>query len=159
MGLRPPRLWVLLACFSLALTACGGTTTRSSLGTSSVPTSGPPVDAAIEVYGDCTRPSVEPAEIVLTCADHGEVLRGLHWTSWTASSASALGTLDYNDCEPNCADGHRHDVPGTAVTLTVPVRGAGGQLVWSEVQENPTPPGYETGPYHGGPQPLPTRPD
>jgi hypothetical protein len=64
----------------------------------------------------------------------------------------------YNDCTPNCAEGHFHHVPGTQVTLTVPARSVGGQLVWSEVQENPEPPGYETGPYHGGPQPLPRGP-
>jgi len=97
-------------------------------------------------------------EIVLTCADYGEVLEGLHWTSWTASSATAVGTLVYNDCVPDCAAGHEHHVPGTEVTLTVATRGASGTLVWSEVQENPEPPGYETGPYHGGPQPLPTQP-
>jgi hypothetical protein len=28
----------------------------------------------------------------------------------------------------------------------------------AEVQENPEPPGYKTGPYHGGPQPLPHGP-
>jgi hypothetical protein len=124
---------------------------------SSVPTTTVPIDTAIGVYGDCTSPSVEPAEIVLTCADYGEVLTGLQWTSWTATSASGVGTLVYNDCVPDCAAGHHHNVPGTTVTLTVPIRGAGGSLVWTEIQENPEPPGYQTGPYHGGPQPLPTQ--
>jgi hypothetical protein len=103
-------------------------------------------------------PSVEPAEIVLTCADYGEVLTGLQWTSWTATGASAAGTLVYNNCIPDCAGGQHQSVPGTTVTLTAPVHGAGGTLVWSHVQENPEPPGYETGPYDGGPQPLPTQP-
>ena len=116
-----------------------------------------PIDSAIVVYGNCTSPGVEPAEIVLTCADNGELLTGLHWTSWTATSASAVGTLVYNDCTPDCATGQHHSVPDTTVTLTVPVPGAGGSLVWSEIQENPQPPGYATGPYHGGPQPLPTQ--
>lgn len=118
-----------------------------------------PVDSSIEVYGNCTSPSVEPTEIVLTCADYGELLEGLNWTSWTASSATAVGTLVYNDCVPNCAGGTHRSVPGTRVTFTTPVSGASGRLVWSMVQENPEPPGYETGPYHGGPQPLPTQPD
>ena len=102
---------------------------------------------------------MEPVEIVLTCGDYGEVLPGLHWMSWTSASAKAVGTLSYNDCTPDCARGHRHYVPGTRVILTDPVRGAGGQLVWSRVREAPEPPGYETGPYHGGPQPLSTQPD
>jgi hypothetical protein len=122
------------------------------------PASQASVDAGIEVYGNCKTPSVEPAEIVLACADYNALLEALHWTSWTATSATAVGTLVYNDCTPNCADGHFHHVPGTRVTLTVPARTAGGQKVWSEVQENPEPPGYETGPYHGGPQPLPKSP-
>lgn len=178
MKLPATRLWVLAVCFSMALAACGGSTMTSASGSRPAPALHPstsmpvvttapittvtttttlPIDTAIGVYGNCTSPSVEPAEIVLTCADYGEVLMGLHWTSWTTTNASAVGTLVYNDCEPDCANGHQHSVPGTTVTLTVPIHGAGGSLVWSEVQENPEPPGYETGPYHGGPQPLPTQ--
>jgi hypothetical protein len=62
-----------------------------------------------------------------------------HWTSWTAASATAVGTLVYNDCTPNCAEGHHNHVPGTRVTLTVPVRSVGGQVVWSQIQEHPNP--------------------
>ncbi len=175
------KIAVFAACCSVALTACGAATasapTTSSRSSTSLPavttavppsttaaatvptTAAPSIDTAIGVYGNCTSPSVEPAEIVLTCADYGEVLTALRWTSWTATSASAVGTLVYNDCTPDCAGGHHHSVGGTTVTLTVPVHGAGGGLVWSEVQENPEPPGYETGPFHGGPQPLPTQPD
>lgn len=116
------------------------------------------VDTAIKVYGNCTTPSVEPSEIVLACADNNALLTGLHWTSWTATSATAVGTLEYNDCNPYCAAGHFHDVPGTQVTLTAPVQAGNGLVVWSKVQESPEPPGYATGPYHGGPQPLTTRP-
>ena len=69
-----------------------------------------------------------------------------------------MGTFVYNDCTPNCAEGRHHQVPGTRVTLTVPVVGGGGQIVWSELQQNPLAPGYTTGPFHGGPFPLPIRP-
>ena len=117
------------------------------------------IDANIKVYGDCKTPSIEPTEVVLACADLGAVLQGLSWTSWTSTTATAVGTLVYNDCTPDCARGQHHSVPGTRVTLSAPVRGSQGQLVYSEVQESPQPPGYATGPYHGGPQPLPTQPD
>jgi hypothetical protein len=103
----------------------------------------------IKVYGNCTTPSIEPAEIVLACADYGVLVEGLRWTSWTAASAMAVGTLVYNDCTPSCAEGHSHHVPGTRVVLTVPVRLPGGQVVWSQIQEYPEPPGYKTGPFHG----------
>ena len=122
------------------------------------PAAAAPVDAQVEVYGNCTTPTVEPAEIVLACADYGVMLDGLHWTSWTATSTTAVGTLEYNDCTPSCAAGHHQEIPGATVTLTVPVPRAGGQLLWSRVQESPQPPGYATGPFHGGPQPLPLGP-
>jgi hypothetical protein len=155
---------------ALALAGCGSapkpapanTAARTLPAASAQATASPPsvdaVDAGIEVYGNCQTPSVEPTEIVLACADYNALLEALRWTSWTATSATAVGTLVYNDCTPNCAEGHFHHVPGTRVTLTVPSRSADGQQVWSEVQENPEPPGYETGPYHGGPQPLPKAP-
>jgi hypothetical protein len=110
------------------------------------------------VYGNCTTPSVKPFEIVQTCADYGTMYDGLRWTSWTGTSATAVGTGVYSHCTPYCPLGSLR-VPSTKITLSVPVRTAGGQFVWSEIQENPEPPGYETGPNHGGPQPLPTRPD
>src|SRR3984957_19714230 len=143
-------------------TAPAATTAPAAPGPPRPPTPAPapaaPVDAQVEVYGNCTTPTVEPAEIVLACADYGATLDGLDWTSWTATSATAVGTLEYNDCTPSCAAGHHHDIPGTRVTLTVPVPRAGGQLLWSRVQESPQPPGYATGPFHGGPQPLPLGP-
>jgi len=139
------------------------TTPSSSVSQTSEPSSTTsstePVDMSIEVFGDCTGPSFEPSEIVLTCADHGVIAENLRWTTWTAVEATAVGTLSYNDCIPICAAGHRHDIAGDQITLTDPVKGAGGQTVWSMMQENPEPPGFSTGPYEGGPQPLPTRPD
>lgn len=139
----------------------GSTTTSTAVGstTSSSAAAPAPVDASIEVYGDCRHPSVEPSEIVMACADGGAVAEALHWTSWTANGATAVGTLAYKTCVPDCATGGSRTIPDDVVTLTVPVTGATGQLVWSEIQESVEPPGYETGPDHGGPQPLPTRPD
>jgi hypothetical protein len=137
--------------------AAGG---PASAVTASAPApTGPPIDTNVKVYGDCQTPTIEPTEMILTCADAGVRIEGLHWTSWTNVSASAIGTLVYNDCTPTCAGGQFHYVPNAQVTLSVPVVGAAGQVVWSMVQENPEPPGYATGPYQGGPQPLVTQPD
>lgn len=108
-------------------------------------------DRSIEVYADCTTPSFEPTQIVLTCGDNGVIAEDLQWSSWTASEAVAVGTLSYNDCAPDCADGHRQQISGDQITLTDPVNGASGQLVWSMVQEDPMPPGYQS-----APQALPT---
>jgi hypothetical protein len=141
-------------------------TPQASSSGSAVPTSAPaaspPVmavpsasaDTSIEVYADCTSPSFEPTWIRVTCADAGWVLEELVWTSWTSTSATAIGTLTYNDCTPSCAMGHFHQVPGTHVLLTDPAQSVGGPLVWTRLQESPWPPGYQTGPLHGGPFPL-----
>jgi hypothetical protein len=119
----------------------------------------PIIDRAIEVYANCQSPSFEPSAIVLTCADHGVQLQELHWTIWTATGATATGVVLYNDCTPSCASGRFHTIPGTHVELSAPVRGATGEFVWSRINFNPQPPGYAAGPYHGGPEPLPIRPD
>jgi hypothetical protein len=122
------------------------------------PTTLAQVDTRILVYSDCQRPTLEPTEIVLTCADYGWLLEGLRWTTWTATEATATGTFVYNDCVPYCAAGHHHQVPGTQVTLTRPVRGAGGHLLWSRLQQSPQPSGYTSGPLRGAPFPLPMGP-
>jgi hypothetical protein len=144
--------------FTTSTTAPPVTIATTTLATTP-PTTVTAVDTHILVYGDCKNPTVEPVEIVLACADYGSILQGLHWTGWTPTRATGVGTYVYNDCTPSCAEGHHHQVPGTQVTLTVPVRGAGGQLVWSELEQNPEPPGYESGPFAGRPFPLLTQPD
>ena len=116
------------------------------------------VDTEIEVYADCTSRSFEPTGIRVTCADAGWILGDLVWTSRTSTRATAIGNLVYNDCTPSCVAGHFHQVPGTRVLLTDPGRAVSGQLVWTRLQETPWPPGYETGPLHGAPFPLPIRP-
>jgi hypothetical protein len=52
-----------------------------------------PVDAGSWSTETVRPPSVEPSEIVLTCADYGWILKALHWSSWTASQATAIGTF------------------------------------------------------------------
>ena len=127
--------------------------------TTTTPTSVVRPDRSIKLYGDCQMPTFEPTEIVLTCADHGTRLQGLRWTVWTQTHARAIGTTVYNDCTPDCAEGTFHKIFNTQVEVTRPVPGATGQLVWSMIYFNPQPPGYQTGPFHGGPEPLPIRPD
>jgi hypothetical protein len=143
----------------LALVACSGSAPSSTGSPGLTANAAKAVDAAIEVYADCSSPSVEPKVIILACADGGAVLQDIRWTSWTSTRATGLATFVYNDCSPSCAAGHFRKVAGTTVTLTDPVRGASGRLVWSRLQQSPEPPGYQTGPLHGGPYPLPTQPE
>ena len=115
-------------------------------------------DSSIQIYANCTSLSFEPTSIRVTCADGGWSLKDLTWTSWTGMSATGTGTLVYNDCKPSCVAGHFHQVPGTRIVLTDPKASVSGQLVWTRMQETPWIPGYATGPMHGEPFPLPTRP-
>lgn len=69
------------------------------------------------VVFDCpSQPAlVKPRTFIVTCADGGIQLDKLSWTSWTPSMASATGTLEENDCTPNCADGHFHAYPALII--------------------------------------------
>lgn len=77
----------------------------------------------------------------MPCADDGKRREELHCTSWRAEGATGTGTMTFNDCMADCADGHFHAVPGARLTLTIPIRGAGGPRVWSEIQLSPLPRG------------------
>lgn len=46
----------------------------------------------------------EPTEIGFS-ADGGNIVTGIIWTSWNASSALGIGTSDLQSCVPNCAAG------------------------------------------------------
>ena len=137
-------------------TAATSTLSQSTSQTSPPTSTQPRVEVA--VYGDCQEPRVRPSEIILPCADHGVGVSHIAWKSWTATDAIGIGTLYYNDCTPNCAEGHFHHVPNTVITLSVPVHDPHGRLVFSRSQEDPLPPGWGTGPLHGAPFPLVTQP-
>lgn len=67
----------------------------------------PPAPAYVLV--NClNKGQVRPGSYVLTCADNGTGLEGLHWTTWTPRLASGYGTEYQNDCVPSCAEGHEH---------------------------------------------------
>ena len=67
---------------------------------------------------DCeSKPQVEPASLVLACADGNYGFQGAHWTKWAPADAVGVGTEYLNDCTPNCAEGHFHDYP-VDITLT-----------------------------------------
>lgn len=67
------------------------------------------------VVADCFQLQVRPSSYVFTCADDGEGLLNLHWTTWNSKLATAYGTYYYNDCIPYCADGHIHKDPALVV--------------------------------------------
>jgi hypothetical protein len=64
----------------------------------------------------------KPASMILTCADNGEMARNLHWTSWTATGASATGDVTWRVCTAICAKSRHFDSAAADYTLTDPVR-------------------------------------
>ena len=116
------------------------------VGTPSTPA---PVARNIEVYGDCAKPNFEPTSIRFACADNGDGVMNLHWTSWTSTSATAVGTYWLKDCKPNCAQGRINYTPEEHITLSDPQRDAHGQLVWTKLTMTPHPSWWDTGPLHG----------
>ena len=60
--------------------------------------------------------------------DGGDIVTGLRWSSWRASSATGEGTSNIQNCVPNCAQGT--DTPvSTSIKLTNPARGYFTKLI------------------------------
>ena len=70
----------------------------------------------VYVVGDCKHEQYKPTEIVISCGDGNDVLKGLSWSAWTASKATGAGTNSVNTCTPSCAGGH---FKSYAVTVTL----------------------------------------
>ena len=138
-----------------ATTSSSSTTSSSTTSTTvAVTTTTAALARNIKVYGDCKTATFEPSEVVMACGDFGLVYGHLSWTSWTSTSATAVGMMSYKTCEPNCAEGGIRNVPNTRITLSKPVRDPNGQLVWSQLQASQVPPGR-----YQQPQSIPTQPD
>jgi len=58
----------------------------------------------------------EPAKII-TSADGSGLVQNLTWSGWGSATALGTGTLEIDDCNPNCAQGTYTGYPAT-VTLT-----------------------------------------
>ncbi|WP_052069078.1 hypothetical protein [Streptacidiphilus albus] len=115
----------------LGLPGAAGAATVTRGATAAAPAT---ASAPQHVVPDCSgRAQVKPGAIVLTCADDGIGLMGLHWTSWTPQLASAYGTERENDCIPYCAHGHIHYYPVVVEVLgSAAVKGHPGELRYTE---------------------------
>jgi hypothetical protein len=104
-----PALSVLTLGLTLALSGCASVPshpTAAALVQQAAPAASAPV-----VVNCSLKPQVRPSWFILTCADAGDDLSGLHWVSWGSSSAFGTGTEQVNDCTPNCASGKFVDYP------------------------------------------------
>jgi hypothetical protein len=87
-------------------------------------TSAPSLSSLPRVYSfGCAGeapPTLDPASIPVACADGSAVVTHLTWSTWTASKATGHGTLELNNCTPNCAGGTFSPFAAT-VTLSEPM--------------------------------------
>lgn len=117
MRRRPGDARVLvpaLACVALAVTGCsssartGGSTAATSASTS-VPPSTAVATSATTVAGqqttvyDCGGGAYEPATLLVVCGVNSTVVTDVHWTSWTATSATGTGNVHLPGKSPSPA--------------------------------------------------------
>jgi len=57
----------------------------------------------------CELEEQRPGTMTNTCADFGEVVHSIEWSTWDKGSATGTGIYSINDCDPDCADGTRHE--------------------------------------------------
>jgi hypothetical protein len=62
--------------------------------------------------------AVEPSAIYFSADGNGD-LTGITWSSWTAHSAEGSGSINVNNCQPDCAEGTTVNVP-VSVALSAP---------------------------------------
>jgi PKD repeat protein len=81
---------------------------------------------------------IRPASLILTCADDGELATHLVWSSWTASQASATGTVTWKNCVTMCADATKWNATSADITLTDPVDEPGQGMLFTSLTLNVT---------------------
>lgn len=59
----------------------------------------------------CELITQKPETLTDTCADFGESVYKIKWKTWGVKGATGTGIYSINDCEPNCAEGTRREVP------------------------------------------------
>jgi PKD repeat protein len=89
---------------------------------------------------------VRPASLTLACADEGELAEHLVWSSWTASSASATGTVTWRNCATDCADATQWKSTSADITLADPVSEPGQGVLFTRLNldvTGTTPAGFQ----------------
>jgi hypothetical protein len=66
-----------------------------------------PVSAATppSYFNDCGYPEYKPQSLTEFCADAGNGVMKIKWSSWTSTKAVGTGSFYVKLCDPNCADG------------------------------------------------------
>jgi hypothetical protein len=72
------------------------------------------------------RDMAERPQQIEATGDGSQVVTALSWTGWGGPQATATGTLQVNDCQPNCASGKLTGYPATVTLTGLTAYGANG---------------------------------
>jgi hypothetical protein len=125
MRFRPScgRDGILLASLLAPALALTGATQAQAPATTATSTA-----IAVEACGQGPA-LVRPSSMIVTCADHESTAAHLHWTSWTATSATATGQIEIRGCAGDCARARAGDGTIAKFTLTGPLLEDNGKEV------------------------------
>jgi hypothetical protein len=111
--------------------------------------------APLSDFTVCITPTVgcngelrtQPTQIIVS-GDGSAFIKDLSWTGWGSDGATGSGTLELDNCEPNCAQGK--DAPYQAtVTVSGLTAYAGGKQAYADMTVTAPGSSYGTQSYHG----------
>jgi hypothetical protein len=110
MAIRAVRRAVAATVVGITLAGCGGASTPAGHHPPGAASS-----ASRAVVMDCqgSSPVSKPKSITLACGDGGIAAVIRRWTVWSPEAASGTGTVEINNCQPNCAAGTSSRYPAT----------------------------------------------
>jgi hypothetical protein len=131
------------ASSSAATSAPAVTTSSPAASTSAAPLTD--VTVCSDPVGSCGgEMRTEPAQL-LTSGDGSGYVRAVTWSDWGDPTASGAGTLEIDNCRPNCAQGHFTGYPATITVSGLTPYGSGKQAYADMTITAPSSP---AGPYH-----------
>ena len=96
----------------------------------------PPAPKALDTdlyVVNCVTFEQKPVELVLYCADAGQILNQITWSSWTSTEAKGSGIPTANDYEPSCAEGS-DVISKVEIRLFKPITSDSGKIVFSQIE-------------------------
>jgi hypothetical protein len=105
-------------------------------GSSSAPSAPalPPTAFTVCTYpvGTCNGQMRTQPTQVLTSGDGSAYVRGITWSGWGSPTATGTGTMEIDDCNPNCAQGTFTGYPAT-ITLSGLTPYASGKQAYADM--------------------------
>lgn len=81
---------------------------------------------------DCLDYVQSPKELQLYCADGGQQISKIQWTSWDENGALGRATSTKNTCDPDCAASN-YDIRMVSIFLSDPIKNKENKIVFSSI--------------------------